>query len=259
MKMANIKRSTGRATAAPTNRASRRGHQTRSATAQPADRRPENVQSPRSGGTINIRKHGASSGEHAPEALPSEREAIFGVYREMLTEFTRSSPTVDENNQRTKRRRVGERSANAGISQAKVVTPADENRDRSDGLEQEAKPLQETFDADMSDDNDADEDNMEWEDVDISAPASAEFDSQLLTPSTDKTSESNQDIQITLRPKETEKKARGAVRRKGVTGQEKKNRLWLHKMHVLCLICHAYWRNEWCNDRDVQVLLLAFW
>jgi xeroderma pigmentosum group C-complementing protein len=45
------------------------------------------------------------------------------------------------------------------------------------------------------------------------------------------------------------------VRRRAITSVDKKRRLEIHKMHVLCLLYHVHRRNAWCNDTKVQAIL----
>ncbi|KAL5118499.1 hypothetical protein ACEQ8H_003514 [Pleosporales sp. CAS-2024a] len=48
---------------------------------------------------------------------------------------------------------------------------------------------------------------------------------------------------------------RRKVRRRAITSVDKKKRLDIHKMHVLCLLYHVHRRNAWCNDLRVQTAL----
>lgn len=44
-----------------------------------------------------------------------------------------------------------------------------------------------------------------------------------------------------------------AVRRKPLTALERKLRLEVHKVHLLCLLSHVHLRNHWCNDQNIHV------
>lgn len=64
------------------------------------------------------------------------------------------------------------------------------------------------------------------------------------------------DISITIggnKSENTETKRR--FRRRAITSVDKKKRLDIHKMHVLCLLYHVFRRNAWCNDLRVQTAL----
>ncbi|KAF1836141.1 DNA repair protein Rhp41 [Decorospora gaudefroyi] len=64
------------------------------------------------------------------------------------------------------------------------------------------------------------------------------------------------DISITMGGKKMEEtKATRQVRRRAITSVDKKRRLDIHKMHLLCLLYHVHRRNTWCNDRRVQSTL----
>jgi len=97
-------------------------------------------------------------------------------------------------------------------------------------------------DSDESDDSD-----MEWED------ALADDDDP------DEGGEATRqvgDISITLGGnKSTDPGTKKKARRRAITSVDKKRRLDIHKMHLLCLLYHVHRRNTWCNDRRVQSTL----
>lgn len=64
------------------------------------------------------------------------------------------------------------------------------------------------------------------------------------------------DISITIGGNKAEEQTtRRKIRRRAITSVDKKKRLDIHKMHVLCLLYHVYRRNAWCNDLRVQTAL----
>ncbi|KAF2689970.1 Rad4-domain-containing protein [Lentithecium fluviatile CBS 122367] len=64
------------------------------------------------------------------------------------------------------------------------------------------------------------------------------------------------DINITYGgAKSEEKKTKKPIRRRAITSVDRKRRLDIHKMHLLCLLYHVYRRNAWCNDARVQAIL----
>lgn len=64
------------------------------------------------------------------------------------------------------------------------------------------------------------------------------------------------DISITIGAnKHEETVTKRKVRRRAITSVDKKKRLDIHKMHVLCLLYHVHRRNAWCNDLRVQSAL----
>ncbi|EDU41002.1 RAD4 DNA repair protein RAD4 [Pyrenophora tritici-repentis] len=99
-------------------------------------------------------------------------------------------------------------------------------------------------DSDESDDSD-----MEWED------ALADDDEDDADEGREGTRQVG-DISITLGGnKAMDTGTKRKVRRRAITSVDKKRRLDIHKMHILCLLYHVHRRNTWCNDRRVQSVL----
>ncbi|KAK2781057.1 hypothetical protein FQN53_000819 [Emmonsiellopsis sp. PD_33] len=175
------------------------------------------------------------------------------VYRDMLAEAEAGAgPSSSRTGQRqgagsvddrpVKRRKVGERSVEAGTGMGIEMGGESTREATSVNLEND-RPVQTVYDIDASDD---DESEMEWEDVEfapVPAPASA---------GETQAEASEESLQITLEKPEEKGKQRATPRRKPVTGQEKKWRLDIHKMHLLSLLGHVQLRNLWCNDEEVQ-------
>ena len=105
--------------------------------------------------------------------------------------------------------------------------------------------VQTIIDSDESDDSD-----MEWEDA-LGGSDNSEGEDDELKPAP-----LVGDISIAIGDKKPEeKKSTRAPRRRAITSVEKKRRLDVHKMHILCLLYHVHRRNVWCNDRRVQSTL----
>ncbi|KAI4710928.1 hypothetical protein J4E89_004518 [Alternaria sp. Ai002NY15] len=101
------------------------------------------------------------------------------------------------------------------------------------------------IDSDESDDSD-----MEWEDALADGDESDDPDEGV------EAAPKIGDINITMGAKKTEETGtRRKVRRRAITSVDKKRRLDIHKMHILCLLYHVHRRNAWCNDRRVQSTL----
>jgi len=109
-------------------------------------------------------------------------------------------------------------------------------------------------DSDESDDSD-----MEWEDALADDDDDDNDDDDDDDDDQDKGKEVTRqvgDISITLGGnKATDAGTKKRVRRRAITSVDKKRRLDIHKMHVLCLLYHVHRRNTWCNDRRVQSAL----
>ncbi|EFW21656.1 hypothetical protein D8B26_001813 [Coccidioides posadasii str. Silveira] len=170
------------------------------------------------------------------ESEAPEDDSIAEVYRDMLAE-AHSTPWRHDA-RATKRRRVGERTA---ISHDSLSQP----QETPQGAEKTVNKIPQTvYDIDASDESEVDE----WEDVEL--PTTIPVQEPVLP-----TSESREDdagLQITLTKPEDEGKEKASSRRKPVSGAEKKWRLDIHKVHLLCLLSHVQLRNSWCNDDEAQ-------
>ncbi|OJD14645.1 hypothetical protein AJ78_05042 [Emergomyces pasteurianus Ep9510] len=210
------------------------------------------------------RGRGRSRGLEPEQVAPEVPGELPRVYHDMLAEAgagaelgpgrSGSASRVGDDRP-VKRRRVGERRG-GGIE-------AERGRRAVEGEVEvhDSRPVQTVFDVDASDD----ESEMEWEDVEVSiaVPASASGPSYDGAAEQKEAQEPLQEfgagapeesLQITLEKPEEEGKQRGAAarRRKPATAQEKRWRLDIHRMHLLCLLGHVQLRNLWCNDDKVQ-------
>ncbi|KAF2642819.1 Rad4-domain-containing protein [Massarina eburnea CBS 473.64] len=116
----------------------------------------------------------------------------------------------------------------------------------SDEEEDSGRVRQTIIDSDESDESD-----MEWEDAlaDGNDETEDERDADGLEPEIG-------DVAITFNDNSGEEKnAKKKVRRRAITSVDKKRRLDIHKMHVLCLLYHIHRRNAWCNDRRVHAIM----
>lgn len=165
-------------------------------------------------------------------------EEIPQVYRELLAEA--DARAADEPQPERKRRRVGERAQDSDHVQADSNTQASSSPNNIIDLTQ----TQTVYDLDVEDSSE-DESEMEWEEVIVQQP---DTDIQHMVHRG-----GDESLDITL--EEPTVRRTLVRRRKPITGSEKKLRLEIHKVHVLCLLGHVYTRNLWCNDDDVQKYL----
>jgi xeroderma pigmentosum group C-complementing protein len=120
-----------------------------------------------------------------------------------------------------------------------IVHLAAEEHQRTSG-----RVRQTVIDSDESDDSD-----VEWEDALADGDDSDEAEGQEVAPRIG-------DISIAIGAKKTDEAGTTRKsRRRAITSVDKKRRLDIHKMHVLCLLSHVHRRNTWCNDRRVQSTL----
>ena len=61
------------------------------------------------------------------------------------------------------------------------------------------------------------------------------------------------DVSVVLGVDKPIKKPSTPTRRKPVSAVEKKMRLEIHKMHIICQFAHLHRRNMWCNDESLHV------
>ena len=94
----------------------------------------------------------------------------------------------------------------------------------------------------------SDESEFEWEDVGLGQTEGGDGETTRDEPHIE-------DLSIVIGDNEAGKTVTKQVRRKGVTAADKRRRLNIHKVHLLCLLYHVHLRNAWCNDEEAQVLL----
>ena len=166
-----------------------------------------------------------------------EEDEIPEVYREMLSEAeARETAHQLENGERPwKRRRVGER---VSIPPRPAHQEESQSSPMSSGIG-ERQPQMAYNSATSSDESDP-----EWEEVDIQHGS----DMLQTAPSA---SGDDETLQITLGQRDVSKK-KALPKRRLVSAAQRKLRLDVHKVHLLCLLGHVHLRNTYCNDGAVQ-------
>ncbi|KAI9046360.1 putative DNA repair protein Rad4 [Aspergillus affinis] len=185
-------------------------------------------------------KSGPSSGRQSGQHDGPGDDEIPQVYREMLAEAEARDAQALAEDRPIKRRKVQEQPTTANASQvttqpAQSQTSVDQQYDRQ---------VQTVYDSSTSDESD-----MEWEEVDLQQPPAGPADT---TPA----AQDSGPMEITL-GKLDDQKRRVAPRRKPITAAERKLRLDIHKVHLLCLMRHVHIRNLWCNDEEVQEQIMV--
>ncbi|KAB5583328.1 hypothetical protein GE09DRAFT_1211928 [Coniochaeta sp. 2T2.1] len=186
----------------------------------------------------------------------SGNDVVPAVYRQMLAEAGASSSATrqasDELRERPlKRRRPGERAEK--VARQKVEEdPVDHDDAEEEDIEFEDVPLPaanvQTMLRDSEDEEEEYEEEIQFQDVDFGAL-------DLVGPGT--ADEPTQELSLNLSTQQAAMAPAKRVveRRKPVTKEEKERRVHVHKVHVLCLLCHASMRNRWCNDPEVHAAL----
>lgn len=166
----------------------------------------------------------------------SSDDAVPEVFKELLESEPLPHPSSSRS---TKRRRVGSKAIISSEKLAETVQPLAAPQDSY--VEAQAnRPVQTTFDSE----DDSEEDNVEWEDVNLDTLIPEP------TPSVDAIPDSLSIVISagTKLPTPSKRKTR-----KPPTNAERKMRLDIHKVHILCLLYHCLIRNHWCNDIQLQV------
>lgn len=151
-----------------------------------------------------------------------------------------------------KRRRVDEPTSNH--DDPSRLPPTAPPRDGSDNDNDISNPLsQESRTQTIEDyDEESEEEDFEWEEVDvIGIEKSLE---EVLEQATGP--RQSPELSITIEETDTSHKESKTRARKPLTAEEKRARLDMHKIHLLCLLFHAYQRNHWCNDEALQHALV---
>lgn len=194
----------------------------------------------------------SSRGGRTPRPSSSRRgqktdTTVPQIYQDMLIEISSSSSGVEENRKRparpAKRRRVGERKVTWVDSGDGGDDGDEDTNDGGGGEEGSERRVQTTYVSDGSDESD-----MEWEEVDIQQNVPEQAQPRTLA-------DNDEPLQLTLGNSSEKGKSSAPPRRKPVTAAEKRWRLSIHKVHLLCLLSHVQLRNLWCNDEDVQKCL----
>lgn len=163
---------------------------------------------------------------------------IPAVYQEMLAEAEARDPHAFDSTRQIKRRRVQ-------TSNVPTRTSGSITNDRSDTRGKDvAQAVQTVYDSPSSEESD-----MEWEEVDLEQkpPQAGRVSGVSLAAGQD------EDIQITLDTPAAQRQK--TVSRKPISNAERKLRLDIHKVHLLCLLRHVQIRNLWCNDDNLQGFL----
>ncbi|KAF2749831.1 Rad4-domain-containing protein [Sporormia fimetaria CBS 119925] len=173
------------------------------------------------------------------------------VYRDLLSEATPSMAAgPDEDEKPLKKRRTAAPSARA-TAEATFEHPGEPTSSRSD-VEHIAAPTavntstlarQTIEDSDESDESD--ESDMEWEDVLGDGDTSDQQDQEPEIGG----------VSITIEGEKPGERPKGKSKRPGINSAERRRRIDIHKMHIVCLLYHAHQRNTWCNDGKAQQVL----
>ncbi|KAH0553030.1 hypothetical protein GP486_006775 [Trichoglossum hirsutum] len=185
-------------------------------------------------------------------------DAIPSVYRDMLAEAASSEPSRFGHEGRTiKRRRIGH-----ARDMAEKGLVAEGSQDEPESVARPATPPDDAF-GDLfvdkptpqvayDDFEDSEESDVDWEEVDL---GNGEGNEMLEFEDEDEDNDDRGDLDLVLHDPKSSSKRSNTPKRKPITAAERKLRLEIHKMHVLCLLQHVFLRNSWCNDPEAQAAL----
>ena len=171
------------------------------------------------------------------------------IYQEMLAEAASSPTVLNDDGRSIKKRRIGGRivikdeNAISGARSDAGLTSANATEEDTKNLDMSGKRQQTAY----NDSDDSTDDDMAWEEVLLEHAVNKDEDSPEVIG----------ELNLVLGGQEKSSKRSIAQRRKPITTAERKMRLEIHKMHLMCLLVHGHLRNHWCNDEEVQVSLPA--
>lgn len=180
----------------------------------------------------------------------SSRADLPDIYTEMLSEALSSPAQVSAEGKTIKKRRIAGRVAGEGRD-LRVHTPAEKLQDIESITDAEKgtgasidQVKQQIFD----ESEDSEPSDGDWEDVDLTK--SIVKQEELF----ERDDSGDGDLNLVLETGDREAQRQNTSKRKPITQAEKKLRVDIHKMHLLCLLFHVHVRNHWCNDEKVHVI-----
>lgn len=172
-------------------------------------------------------------------AEPPEKD----IYHELLAEAARSSPAAfsSDDGRPIKRRKTAAKVEDR-VGREAYATDVSRNASPQPVIRSQHVVIESSSDSDESD--------LDFEDVNFSGDEQDALHTGRQDPII-------KDLSIDLDPAKPSlaKKPRS---KRLATVVEKKLRVDIHKVHIVCLLYHVYIRNAWCEDQKVQSLLKPF-
>lgn len=131
------------------------------------------------------------------------------------------------------------------ITKSPAAQDLDEDDDEDIEFEDVAipEPTLQTIYQSSQDEDDSEEEDLQFEDVDVNAIASKQKETDDGT------------LQLNLTATQQALGPSKRSRKPPLTKEQKKLRVDIHRMHLLCLLAHVERRNHWCNDPVVHKTL----
>ena len=191
-----------------------------------------------------VRSNAGGTRPRARRKDQSTNDGVQAIYNEMVREALSSTPPT-ESVRPLKRRKAADGGA-ATTRFDDMGEPSTSIVGAEDQVEPETSLGSPQFGARQTAYNDSDdsaESDFGWEEVDLAQDMTRDDDVNNVNS-----------LELVLDGnKHTEAAENQSRKRKPATAAERKLRLVIHKMHVLCLLAHVHLRNHWCNDEQVHV------
>jgi xeroderma pigmentosum group C-complementing protein len=195
-------------------------------------------------------RNGSSVSGSGSQKRPGPPRSLFAqnpaeIYNDLLEEALRQSRSASSSPRPLKKRR-SQRDPN--VTEAIVVD------DPSSGRESANKGQQrEVYVIDSTEEESADDDNMEWDEVDLTArPASTEN----LQPEYEETSAREVTLQANPKPKDSEREKRAVTTAR--TAASRQIRLEGHKLHLLALLASFRHLNSLLSSPSLLKIVRPF-
>lgn len=204
---------------------------------------------------------GGSAAASSTRRKKGKDDGVPDVYKEMLSEASKEAAENGDGRPLKRRRKGGRSAANSSASDSRPDATGKALVEEPSSLiltsEAESTRPEQTITADT---DDSEESDFEWEDAGVQQQNNLGLgfidDVGDIEPEPD-----SGGISIDLSAPIPQPKVSKASLRKVVTSEDRKQRLLVHKLHILCLIAHVHLRNSWCNDLETKVrcpLLLPY-
>lgn len=180
----------------------------------------------------------------------SSRADLPDVYADMLSEALSSPAQVSDEGKTIKKRRIASRVAGEGRD-LRAYTPAEKLQDiepMTDAEKGTGTSIEQAKQQIFDESEDSEPSDGDWEDVDFAKRIMYQEEPLEIDDSGDG------DLNLVLGARDREAQRQTTSKRKPITQAEKKLRVDIHKMHLLCLLFHVHVRNHWCNDEKVHVI-----
>lgn len=192
-------------------------------------------------------------------------EEVPDVYRDMLKDVVDTSAKQPEEVSDSERSRPAKRRKSVGDSNNEAEPPSGGEKGKGVLIEDTEDDVIENdnnenyMDSEEEPEESSDESEADWEEVDLSKqrpsliiiPSLHLLTASLAIINFTESPKDNQPLLLVLNQKEKQKA--GLVRRT-ITAVDRRIRLEVHKMNILCLLIHVYQRSRWCNNSTVKVI-----